>query len=373
MGGEGKVILQNTDIKKFNDLVKGRDIICFGSGRYLDFFFYNCPLASQIKCIVDNNSYKWNTFRKVENFERQILSPVQLPELLTEDSVILITAGVIGVEIVHQLENMNLPKDQQVFWAAFVFNELESLRYLFRRELPDSLRINQEPLIPKIIHYCWVGGNSIPEEHQKYIEGWRNLCPDYEIICWNEKNYNIEKNPYMKKAYEEKKWGFVSDYMRKDIVYQYGGIYLDTDVEMIKRPDELLYQDGFCGIELAADRTFKINTGLGFGARKELAILKEMCDIYNGEDFQFRERKFMKIGPDYETEVLEQHGLRIDEGYQILDGMTVYPMEVLSGTTMLEQGENQLILTIRFFTTGLSIITKIKMSPSLLHRIVHLS
>lgn len=328
------MILMNTDIKNFNDFAKDKEIICFGSGKYLDNFFKHCPLINQIKFIVDNNQSKWNTIRKISDQQKKILSPENLPLNLNKDSIILITAGVIGVEIYHQLENMQLPKDQKIFWSAFILNELESWKFLFSKPLPNDLKISTEPLIPKIIHYCWVGKNPIPKEYQNYIEGWRKLCPDYEIICWNEKNYDIEKHSYMKQAYEAEKWSFVTDYMRKDIIYQYGGIYLDTDVEMIKRPDELLYQDGFCGIEFAADNSsFKVNVGLGFGARKKFPLIKKMCEVYDGEDFNFRERKFMKIGPDYETEIIEESGIKITGDYQIISNMTVYPVEVLSGIT----------------------------------------
>ena len=93
--------------------------------------------------------------------------------------------------------------------------------------------------IPKIIHYCWIGTKEKPESVQYCIESWKKFCPDYEIIEWNESNY-FTKNEYMKEAYEAKKWGFVPDYARLDIIYNYGGIYPDTDVEIIKSFDEYL-------------------------------------------------------------------------------------------------------------------------------------
>lgn len=89
-------------------------------------------------------------------------------------------------------------------------------------------------MIPKIIHYCWFGGAEIPEHDKKCIESWKKYCPDYQIIRWDESNYDYKKNPYMKEAYEAKKWGFVPDFARLDIVYEHGGIYLDTDVEIIR-------------------------------------------------------------------------------------------------------------------------------------------
>lgn len=103
--------------------------------------------------------------------------------------------------------------------------------------------------IPKIIHYCWIGKSEKPESVEYCIESWKKYCPDYKIIEWNENNYDFIKNEYMKEAYDSKKWGFVPDYARLDIIYNYGGIYLDTDVEIIKSFDALLNQEAFIGFE----------------------------------------------------------------------------------------------------------------------------
>ena len=102
-------------------------------------------------------------------------------------------------------------------------------------------------MIPKIIHYCWFGGAELPEKDRKCIESWKKFCPDYQIIEWNENNYDVTKNTYMYQAYQAKKWGFVPDYARLDIIYQHGGIYLDTDVELVKNLDSLLENDAFMG------------------------------------------------------------------------------------------------------------------------------
>ena len=104
-------------------------------------------------------------------------------------------------------------------------------------------------MIPKVIHYCWFGKNPLPDDAKKCIESWKKYCPDYEIIEWNESNYDITKNKYMESAYKEKKWAFVSDYARVDVIYQYGGIYLDTDVEVKKSFNDLLDNDSIWGFE----------------------------------------------------------------------------------------------------------------------------
>ncbi|MBR4241618.1 MAG: hypothetical protein IKR97_05300, partial [Eubacterium sp.] len=104
-------------------------------------------------------------------------------------------------------------------------------------------------MIPKKIHYCWFGGNPLPDSVLKCIESWKHFCPDYEIIQWNEENYDINKFQYAKEAHDAKKWAFVSDLARLDIVYNEGGIYLDTDVELIRSLDSLLDNKCFLAIE----------------------------------------------------------------------------------------------------------------------------
>ncbi|WP_279160255.1 glycosyltransferase family 32 protein [Thomasclavelia cocleata] len=136
-------------------------------------------------------------------------------------------------------------------------------------------------MIPKIIHYCWFGNNSKPKLMKQCIKSWKKCCPDYEIIEWNESNFDIGCNTYVKEAYEEKKWAFVTDYVRLWIIYHYGGIYLDTDVELIKNLDDLLVNESFFGYE---DESH-IATGLGFGAKKGNVIVECMLNDYKDIHF----------------------------------------------------------------------------------------
>lgn len=131
-------------------------------------------------------------------------------------------------------------------------------------------------MIPKIIHYCWIGDKPLTPLAKKCIASWKKVMPDYEIKLWNENNYNFNKNEFMKYAYSKKKWGFVPDYARLDIIYNYGGIYLDTDVEVLKPFDEFLKYPAFCGFE----SDYFINFGLGFGAQKGNALIKELIKDY---------------------------------------------------------------------------------------------
>lgn len=131
-------------------------------------------------------------------------------------------------------------------------------------------------MIPKVIHYCWFGKNEKPELIKKCIESWKEYCPDYEIIEWNESNFDVNCIPYVQDAYAAKKWAFVSDYARLFVVYHYGGIYLDTDVLLHRNLDELLVYDCW----LASDDVRYLATGLGFGAVRQYPLIGAVMDAY---------------------------------------------------------------------------------------------
>ena len=135
--------------------------------------------------------------------------------------------------------------------------------------------------IPKIIHYCWFGGGPISAESQKCMESWKKYCPDYKIMAWNEQNFDISTNRYAQQAYEAKKYAFVSDYVRLAVLYEYGGIYLDTDVELVRPLDELLELPGFMGFQTNNE----VATGLGFGARKGNSVVQALLRDYDALDF----------------------------------------------------------------------------------------
>lgn len=180
-------------------------------------------------------------------------------------------------------------------------------------------------MIPKKIHYCWFGRGEKTKDVLKCIDSWRKYCPDYEIIEWNEDNFDVNAHPYTKQAYEAKKWAFVSDYARLYVVYNEGGIYLDTDVEVVKGLDPLLDNDAYMGFE---DDTY-VNTGSGFGAVKGHAFLLENMRAYDTEAVTDEKGNFIGIScPVYTTRLLNDGGLKNDAGIiQNVCGVTVYPKE----------------------------------------------
>ncbi len=142
-------------------------------------------------------------------------------------------------------------------------------------------------MIPKKIHYCWFGGNPLSPLAKKCLASWEIHCPDYEIIRWDESNYDYMKHPYMREAYKQKKYAFVTDYARMDIINRCGGVYLDTDVELLKSIDSLLSNDFYIGFE----NEEYVASGLGFGAIEGhfflQEIMKKFDSICEREDFSF--------------------------------------------------------------------------------------
>lgn len=188
-------------------------------------------------------------------------------------------------------------------------------------------------MIPKKIHYCWFGEKELPEKDKKCIESWKKYCPDYEIIQWNESNYDVSKCKYMHQAYMQKKWGFVPDYARLDIVYNEGGIYLDTDVELIKSLDEFLNLTGFMGFE---NKNY-VNLGAGFGAEKNNDVIRKLRDIYN--EYQFIKSdgsNNMIASPKYTTYILKQLGLVMNNTTQKVKEVTVFASDYFSPLNFLD-------------------------------------
>ncbi|MGG7147404.1 glycosyltransferase family 32 protein [Clostridium butyricum] len=179
-------------------------------------------------------------------------------------------------------------------------------------------------MIPKKIHYCWFGGAPLSDLNKKCIESWKKFCPDYEIIEWNEKNFDLHCCSYVKEAYEAKKWAFASDYVRLYIIYKYGGIYLDTDVELIKPLDHLLEYECFLGTE----EMNVINTGLGFGAKANNEHVKLMLNEYSNLHFKISENVYDFIPcPQRNTLPFLKLGYIKENRIQKIGNTVIYPTE----------------------------------------------
>ena len=181
-------------------------------------------------------------------------------------------------------------------------------------------------MIPKKIHYCWFGRNEKPKAVQKCISSWRKYCPDYEIIEWNEDNFDVNQNPYIKYCYDNKKWAFLSDLARLLVVCEHGGIYFDTDVELVRNPDFLLEYGAFYGFETPQ----YIATGLGFGAEAHHPTVENMIEQYGKLEPDENGNYPTVTCPQLNTEALLPFGLKLNGEKQILDNVIILPVEYMN-------------------------------------------
>jgi len=298
-------------------------IACFGVGerfRKICADEANVDILRKIKYLADNSEDKHHKKYDVLGREVEVFNVQEIAELVDDNTVILITCRDYEA-ILNQLENTERISGLDIICYTHIYGALYD-EQIMNKEIPENIKLSDVPLIPKKIHYCWFGGKPIPEKYLKWMESWKKYCPDYEIIEWNESNYDISKNKYMKQAYANKKWGFVPDYARLDIIYNHGGLYLDTDVELIKNLDHLLYQKAFAGFETG----YNVALGLGFGAEKGTSIIKEMMENYDQLEFINNDGTMnMVASPIYQTRFLMKKGLVRNGEYQIVDDMTIYP------------------------------------------------
>lgn len=197
-------------------------------------------------------------------------------------------------------------------------------------------RVSTNNSIPKVIHYIWFGGKPLPASAERCVASWRKFFPDYEIKKWDESNYDVNKIPYTRDAYKAGKYAFVSDYARFDILYHEGGLYFDTDVEVIRPMDDIVAAGSFMGCENVSrenetpDR-LGVAPGLGLGAIAGLEIYKELCDIYLKLDFSSSGRG---AAPEtvvtYTTRLMCDKGLKNSAKIQQIGNVLIYPSEFFS-------------------------------------------
>lgn len=313
-----------------SEVEKSDSIVCIGAGARMGLFkeFFQGDVLNKVKYIADNSAEKQGI--KIEISGKEItVCPVQVLISEVSSKTIIIITPVYFRELLRQLESYKEFTETSIFSFANILDSYAAYKAK-EKYMPNNIKLNKTMLIPKKIHYCWFGRNPLPERYKKWMDSWKKFCPDYEIIEWNEDNYDVTKNKYMKQAYEAGKWGFVPDYARLDIIYNYGGIYLDTDVELVKNLDELLYQEGFAGFE--SDKYVAL--GLGFGAVAGNELIKDMRNEYDKYSFIDESGSFnLMTSPILQTQYLIERGLKQNGEYQILDGgFVIYPEKVLNGS-----------------------------------------
>ena len=290
-------------------------------------------LSENIACYIDGDTRKQGKQIMVGGKPVTICSPKVLDSLLqnvflfiTNSNYSAVLAALDKNEHLNGMDAVIIP----VIQALSVKERVNGSAIILRRY--------SEERIPKVIHYCWFSGKEMPDHLKKCVDSWHRFCPDYEIKRWDESNYDVSKNSYMKQAYEAKKWGFVPDYARLDILYNYGGFYLDTDVELIKSLDALRNQWGFCGVE----KWGNINMGGCSGAVKQHPMIKKLLDYRENIPFIREDGTYnLETCCVYETKPFIEEGMTVDNTTQRIQDMTVFssdyfhPYDYMSGETCI--------------------------------------
>lgn len=309
-----------------------KKIILFGAGAIgsvvVPEILKDLHLFQYVDCYVDNDKTKWNTMVEVCGKAIAIQNPGYLRSCQGSNTVILLNISRYS-EVIGQLEQMECTKDMLCYIMPMML-----IHNFCSEKSKGKAVMTDTPLIPKKIHYMWLGGKPLPDNLKRCMESWQRYCPDYEIIEWNEHNYDIEKHPYMKQAYEAGAYGFVPDYARLDILYHEGGLYLDTDVEIKRDIDKLLYQEAFCGVE----KWQLVNFGGLSGSIKEHPMIRKFLDARKNVLFiDENGRQNRNTCGFYDTRVAIKEGYRINGKTQSIHGMNIYaydyfhPYDYMSG------------------------------------------
>ena len=289
-------------------------IILFGKGLVLS-RMQSCTswrsFTSNISYIIDNN------FSGQINFCGRQVSVFSPDKIRSEENCsIIITSAKYALEMLEQLEEMNLPDSVECYvWrgiTGFSF-KLESLPIIGQSIFS----------IPKIIHTFWFSGEKIPDEYQKCIDSWSKYCPDYEIKIWTQNNYDCSKNTFLQQAIKSKKWAFAADFARFDVLYEYGGIYMDSDVELFKSLNDFLHFESFFPFTHSC-----LIDPVVFGTIQHNPLLKQLLKQYENRVL------FNKSGnpdtidnflPSVVCSVFEDMGFNYNDTMQMIDGNLIVP------------------------------------------------
>ncbi len=315
------MILKNCGYKEFAEKIETekKKIIVYGVGMIgqivVPYLVEEYVLYDNLICFVDMDQRKWRSKVKINSREYEITKPDFLKTI--DDSYVLLITNSKFIPIINFLDSISCLNE--------VSGYIVPIMQIYELNSTESIIIQhsrKQPIIPKKIHYCWFGRKKMPDFLTDCIMSWREKCPDYEIIEWNEDNYNVNRHDFTKEAYEKGKFGFVSDVARLDILYENGGVYLDTDVTLMKCLDDFLYQDGFIGTE----KWGNINSGGGCGFVAGHTMLKKIIDYREQFHFVLEDGSLnMETNGIYETRPFLKEGFKPNNHLQYIGNVTVYP------------------------------------------------
>lgn len=310
-----------------------KKIILFGAGAvcktFVPYIADKYSFTNRIIYIIDNDLSKQGTMVNI-NDNYVSITRTDILWKCKEDYCVLITNGDF-YSVTTQLNQIIECNNKVCFIAAYM-----QLDRMYDKSLNNVYKDFDVPQIPKIIHFCWFSGNPMPLRLAKCVETWREKCPGYEIIRWDESNFDVKKYKYTYEAHKMQKWGYIPDLVRLEKLYEIGGFYFDTDVEILRSLDELRFQQAFCSRERAGH----VNFGGGSGCVKGNSIVKELLDFRKDEPFELKDGRFnAEASGYYETTPLMKRGLLIEDINQKLSGINIYASEFFSPYNYIN-GEN---------------------------------
>ncbi len=291
-----------------------KKIIFWGAGAALtNLLNANETILNRISYIVDNDAKKDYLFN---NKSIRVYNPIKLKS--EKECAIVITSSNYMTEIFYELESMQLPDTVECYFLPFV----KSVQKSDLLRMGHSLLTEKEKeRAPKIIHTFWFSGDPLPKDYQKCLDSWKRYCPDYEIKIWNQETYDCGKHEFVKKAIEARKWAFAADVARLDVLYEYGGIYMDLDVEIYQSLDDLLCHKG-----VFFHYDDKIDMPV-FASVKGNEILRKLKALYDGVEFSMDEDYLMNVlvQPRFVKPVFEAEGVPMEEGVHKINGNLYLP------------------------------------------------
>ena len=316
------MITKNAAIGRFVSYIQEKDVYIYGLGdvyrRLTERDVYPC-IHARVAGFLDSGK----AGQTLEVMDKSYpIHDIGLLKQVTR-GVVLICSTKCMREMYEALGEANLPDGMECFFLPFIWavsdgRDDEALKK--QMQIADPAKDQ----IEKKINCFWFSGEEKPAQYQKCIDSWKRVCPDYEIIEWNADTYDCEKNLFVKQAFEKRKWAFVSDYARLDVIYHNGGIYLDMDVELLQTFDPLLQFRAFFNFSTQ----FYIDLGSGFGSVKGNPFLGRLLELYediafvdeNGEPMTW---KYMQ--PAFLRDSFQRAGVRMNGDMQLVDGMLMLP------------------------------------------------
>ena len=302
-----------------------RKIACIGIGEdFYNFFnsFSGSILIPNIILCVDNNTSNQGNAICVGDGSMIIESPRKLVETLSEEYILMVMSSSYTTEIVEGLSLLDGLENLE-YVTIYDYYHGESLVKDIHKIIEKNKGLKN--IIPKTIHWCWFGENAMPEKEKVCLSTWKEYCSDYDVVRWDEHSFDVYSVPYVREAYEAKKWAFITDYVRLWAIYKYGGIYMDADVEVVKPLDVFLCEHAFSGFEDNA----RIPTGI-MGGEKNSKYMEYLLSYYDGRHF------LTDSGYDLTTNVFtitdmtyRKYNVRPETDFLRVDGeFTMYPREV---------------------------------------------